>query len=194
MFSVTLFFLKIIIFDLQTVFFYGKVVFFKLLAESTSKSKFSTHFVQIPYHLHPARQGAHPALSNSLGGATKGLIRISCFRFSAVVMSFADCYLRQGAHPAWQGASGTEFARSGSITCFLRWFYKRSQTYFGQKPEEHGLSIKKRCLELKNKDFWENLVMEKNVIQNWLVDEKVLSGGPKWWFLRNMDDGKISDP
>ena len=32
----------------------------------TSKSKFSTHFVQIPYHLHPARQGAHPALSNSL--------------------------------------------------------------------------------------------------------------------------------
>ena len=32
----------------------------------TSKSKFSTHFVQIPYHLHPARQGVHPALSNSL--------------------------------------------------------------------------------------------------------------------------------
>ena len=32
----------------------------------TSKSKFSTHFLQIPYHLHPARQGAHPALSNSL--------------------------------------------------------------------------------------------------------------------------------
>ena len=34
--------------------------------ENHFKSKFSTHFVQIPYHLHPARQGAHPALSNSL--------------------------------------------------------------------------------------------------------------------------------
>ena len=33
---------------------------------------------------------------------------------------FPDCYLRQGAHPAWQGAGGTEFARNGSRTCFLR--------------------------------------------------------------------------
>ena len=32
----------------------------------TSKTKFSIHFMQIPYHLHPARQGAHLALSNSL--------------------------------------------------------------------------------------------------------------------------------
>ena len=27
----------------------------------------------------------------------------------------SECYLRQGAHPAWQGAGGMEFARNGSI-------------------------------------------------------------------------------
>ena len=27
--------------------------------------------MQIPYHLHPARQGAHPALSNSLGSVIR---------------------------------------------------------------------------------------------------------------------------
>ena len=61
-------------FDLQTFFFDHKTVFIRFLAEIrlrnatkiTSKCKFSTHFVQIPYHLHPARQGAHPAFSNSL--------------------------------------------------------------------------------------------------------------------------------
>ena len=62
----------------------------------------------------------------------------------------ADCYLRQGA-------GGTEFARFGSRTCFLRWFYKRSQTHFGQKPEEHRVSIKNHCLEVKNVDFWEKM-------------------------------------
>ena len=51
-----------------------------------------------------------------------------------------ECSLRQGA-------GGTEFEHFGSRTCFLSWFYKRSQAYFGQKPEEHGFSIKKRCLE-----------------------------------------------
>ena len=30
--------------------------------------------------------------------------------------------------------------------------------YFGQKPEEHGFSIKKRCLEFKNDDFPEKQV------------------------------------
>ena len=29
-----------------------------------------------------------------------------------------DCYLRQGAHPAWQGAGGTEFARFGRELAF----------------------------------------------------------------------------
>ena len=67
------FFLKIVVFDLQTTFFVEKPCssgFWPKMLENaikiTSKSKFSTHFVQIPYHLHPARQGAHPALSNSL--------------------------------------------------------------------------------------------------------------------------------
>ena len=55
----------------------------------------------------------------------------------------SDCYLRQGD-------GGTEAASFGSKTCFLRWFYKCSQAYFGQKPEEHGFSIKKRCLEAQN--------------------------------------------
>ena len=73
------------------------------------------------------------------------------------------CHLRQGAHPAWQGAGGTEFARNGSRTCFLRWLYKSSQTYFGQKPEEHCFSIKKRCLDVKNDDFREKHVTEKKV-------------------------------
>ena len=66
-------------------------------------------------------------------------------------LNFTDCYLRQGAHPAWQGASGTDFVRNGSRTCFLRLFYKRSQAYFGQKPAEQDLSIKKCCLEVKQK-------------------------------------------
>ena len=57
-----------------------------------------------------------------------------------------DCYLRQGA-------SGTEFAHFGSRTCFLMWFYKRSQTYFGQKSEEHVKTIKKRRMDSKNNDF-----------------------------------------
>ena len=51
----------------------------------TSKTKFSTHVVQIPYHLHPARQGAHPALSNSLKSVKlkyKGLamIQVGCLK------------------------------------------------------------------------------------------------------------------
>ena len=66
-------FSKIVVLDLQTAFFDEKTVFFRFLAEirlrtlirSPQKAS-STHFVQIPYHLHPARQGAHPALSNSL--------------------------------------------------------------------------------------------------------------------------------
>ena len=41
----------------------------------------------------------------------------------------------------------------------LKWFYKRSQAYFGQKPEEHGFLIKKRCLEVKNDDFLENMLL-----------------------------------
>ena len=53
---------KIIVIDLQTTFFDGQTVFFRASGRNTlekgykitSKSKFSTHFVQIPYHLHPA--------------------------------------------------------------------------------------------------------------------------------------------
>ena len=47
---------------------------------------------------------------------------------TSLVTHWADCYLRQGA-------GGTEFARFGSRTCFLKWFSKRSQAYFGQKPK-----------------------------------------------------------
>ena len=48
---------------------------------------------------------------------TKGLEIVNVFGLNDV---FPDCYLRQGAHPAWQGAGGTEFARNGSRTYFLR--------------------------------------------------------------------------
>ena len=60
-----------------------------------------------------------------------------------------------------QGAGGPEFARFGSRTCFLRWFYERSQIYFGQKPEEHGFSVKKRCLEVKTMIFEKNVLCKK---------------------------------
>ena len=68
------FFLNICFFDLQTTFFNGKTNVLQVSGRDTlenaikitSKTKFSTQSVQIPYHLHPARQGAHPALSNSL--------------------------------------------------------------------------------------------------------------------------------
>ena len=66
----------------------------------------------------------------------------------------ADCSLRQGA-------GGTEFAHFGSRTCFLRWFYKRSQTYFGQKSEEHIKTIKKRCLESRTTSFEKNVLLQK---------------------------------
>ena len=61
---------------------------------------------------------------------------------------FSECSLRQGA-------GGAEFARFGSRTCFLMWFYKRSQTYFGQKSEEHVKTIKKHFLDVKNNCFCE---------------------------------------
>ena len=86
----------------------------------------------------------------------------------------ADCSLRRGA-------GGTEFARFGSRTCFLRWFYKRSQTYFGQKPEEHGFSIKKRCLEIKNDDFWEKYVtLKKGVFFLNFSRSSRARAGPIW--------------
>ena len=74
---------------------------------------------------------------------TSILIRIVGNAFSLYCrMDVADCYLRQGA-------GGMKIARDGSRTWFLRWFYRRSQAYFGQKPEEHCFSIKNRCLEVK---------------------------------------------
>ena len=48
------------------------------------------------------------------------LYQLDSFLIIGNVSEYADCYLRQGAHPAWQGAGGTEFARNGSRTCFLR--------------------------------------------------------------------------
>ena len=71
------------------------------------------------------------------------------------LQTFPDCSLRQGA-------DGTEFARFGSRTSFLRWFYMCSQTYLGQKSEEHCFSIKNRCLEVKDDGFWEKCVAQKD--------------------------------
>ena len=56
-----------------------------------------------------------------------------------IMSESADCYLRQEAHPAWQGAGGTEFARIVSRTLFLRWFYKHSEAYLDLKPEKETL-------------------------------------------------------
>ena len=46
-----------------------------------------------------------------------------------------------------------------------------------QKPEKHGLSIKKRCLEVKNDDFWENMLRKKKYISFELFP---LFKGPGW--------------
>mgnify|MGYP005706074945 CR=1 FL=1 len=70
--------------------------------------------------------------------------------------AFSDCSLRQGA-------GGTEFAHLGSRTCFLRWFYKRYQTYFGQKSEDHIKTIKKTNMDVKNDDFWKQTCLNKNI-------------------------------
>ena len=61
------FFSKIVVFDLQTTFVYQKKNVLQVSGRNTlenaykitSKSKFSTHFVQFSSHL-------HPALSNNL--------------------------------------------------------------------------------------------------------------------------------
>ena len=34
--------------------------------------------------------------------------------------------------------------------------------YFGQESEEHVFSMKTRCLEVKNDDFWENMLRKEN--------------------------------
>ena len=42
--------------------------------------------------------------------------------------------------------------------------YRRSQAYFGQKPEEHGFSIKNAIsMEVKNDDFLEKCVTKKRM-------------------------------
>ena len=62
--------------------------------------------------------------------------------FDVGFLRLYSCSLRQGA-------GDKEFPRFGSRTSFLRWFYKRSQTYFGQNSEAHIKTIKKRGLEVK---------------------------------------------
>ena len=57
-----------------------------------------------------------------------------------------DCSLRQGA-------GGTKTARFGFRPCFLRYFYNRSEVYFGQKSKEHVKNIKERCICMRNTDF-----------------------------------------
>ena len=95
-------------------------------------------------HTHKAKQTwdwtAHPNIEQTQG-----------------ITHFPDCSLRQSA-------SGMKFARNGSRTWFLRCCYWRSQAYFGQKPEEHCFLIEKRCLEVKNDDFWEEWITSKKCI------------------------------
>ena len=106
------------------------------------------HIGRPPFKLGPDLSNPHGPKWDRTGTA---LPAGPCFP----VKRFADCYLRQGA-------GGTEFARNGSRTCFLRWFHKRSQAYFGQKLEEHCFPIKKQCLEVSNDDFWEKWINLKN--------------------------------
>ena len=87
-------------------------------------------------------------------------VRLAVNPIRRVVTMLPDCSLRQGA-------GGTEFAHFGSRTCFLRWFYKRAQAYFGQNPEEHIKTIKKRSMEVKNNDFWEKCVTSENICFFW---------------------------
>ena len=77
-----------------------------------------------------------------------------CGPWPKQVQNISDCSSRQGA-------GSTEFARFGSRTFFLIWSYKCSQTYFGQKPEEHVKSIKKRRMEFKIDVLLEKYVAQK---------------------------------
>ena len=70
----------------------------------------------------------------------------SVFSYGFGCLLGSDCSL-------WQGAGGTEFARFGSRTCFLRWFYRRSQAYFGQNSEEHVKTIKNAIWRSKTMIF-----------------------------------------
>ena len=74
---------------------------------------------------------------------------MGCRRWTHLGSQNADRSLRQGA-------GGTEFARFGSRTCFLRWFHRRSQAYF--------------CQTWRTRFF----------------HQKTLSGGLKRRFLRKM--------
>ena len=77
-------------------------------------------------HLGP-NLGPCPLPGNLSPNGARAWARIFLSRYlSSLQWHYADCSLRQGV-------GGTEFARFGSRTCFLRWFYKHSQTYFGQK-------------------------------------------------------------
>ena len=73
-------------------------------------------------------------------------INISKPKMFKCIINITDCSLRQGA-------GGTENTRNWSRTCFLRWFYNRSQAYFGEKSEEHIKTSKKRCMDVKNDDL-----------------------------------------
>ena len=72
----------------------------------TSKSKFPTHFVQIPYHLHPARQGAHPAWSNSLHGIHSGPWKIVFFRLLCHFLDVGFIFIFSGFISWFLGLTG----------------------------------------------------------------------------------------
>ena len=65
------------------------------------------------------------------------------------------------------GCRWDENCTIGVENLLLRWFYGRSQTYFGQKPEEHCFSIKNRCLEVQKTIF------EKNGLRKKIGDPKL---------------------
>ena len=156
----------------------------------TSKNKFSNQKVQFWYLLHPALSYSLPQEFPQTDNRDN---RPAPQKVTMFMNQLTDCYLRQGVHPAWQGAHGTEFARNGSRACFLMWFYKRSQTYFGQKPEEHNFSIKQRCLEVKNNDFSEKCVtLKRCIFLNFSRSSRARAGpiwaqtgpyGPIWTFM-----------
>ena len=84
-----------------------------------------------------------------------------------------DCSLRQGA-------GGTEFARFGSRTCFLRCFYKHSQTYFGQKSEEHVKTIKTLSGSQKRRFLGKMCYLKRGVFFLKLSRSSWARAGPIW--------------
>ena len=60
-----------------------------------------------------------------------------------------------------QGDGGTKTARFSSKNCFLRQFHNRSESYFGQKSQEHVKTMKNIVFVLETFCFFNEEVFKR---------------------------------